>query len=234
MTLTVDVLPASDRRAKLPLYTASEASFYLGIPESTLRRWVHPDERAHPLITALPQKGHQPFIPFIGLAEAFILAAARKNKLTPRAIREGVEAIKNDYGIDHALAHRMIYFDLVNAEIGIRRAEQHHERARDRQMQSVDVVQPFLMSVQPFLVFLEFGSDDYARRITLPRFGKIRVTASPSVAGGDPIVQKTGVRLRDILGLEQAGASRKEIAEESGLTTAEVKSLLDAAARTAS
>lgn len=220
MISVVDVLPANDRRASLPLYTASEASFYLGIPESTLRRWVHADEGFRPLVTTLPQKGHQPFIPFVGLAEAFILAAARKNKLTPRNIREGVEAIKADYGIDHALAHRMIYFDLVNREIGIDRGEAQ-ERARDRQTQ-------FLDAVAPFLVFLDFGYDDYARRITLPRF-PIRVTASPSVAGGDPIVQKTGVRLRDVLGLEQAGASHDDIAEESGLSTEEVEGLLEAA-----
>ena len=226
MNVAVDVLPVDDRRATLPLYTAAEASFYLGVPESTLRRWVQPTDDHMRLVTALPQKGHHPFIPFIGLAEAFILAAARKNRLTPRAIREGVEAIKDEYGIDHALAHRMIYFDLVNAEIGIRRDEFHHERARDRQMQ-------FLDAVAPYLVFLDFGYDDYARRITLPRF-PIRVTASPSVAGGDPIIQKTNVRLRDILGLEKTGADPREIAEEAGLTPEEVEGLLEAAAGTPS
>lgn len=223
MTSVVEVLPASDRRASLPLYTAADASFYLDIPESTLRRWVHPDDHSEALITALPQKGHQPFIPFIGLAEAFILAAARRHRLTPRAIREGVEAIKTEYGIDHALAHRMIYFDKVNAEIGIRRDLDHHERARDHQIQLLD-------AVAPFLVFIDFGSDDYARKITLPRF-PVRVTASPSVAGGFPIIQKTGVRLKDVLQLEEAGASYDEIAEESGLTNPEVEELLAAASR---
>jgi uncharacterized protein (DUF433 family) len=222
VSVTVDVLPADDRRATLPLYTAADASFYLGVPESTLRRWVQPSDDHIALITALPQTGHKPFIPFIGLAEAFILAAARRERLTPRAIREGVEAIKAEYGIDHALAHRMIYFDLVNKEIGISRSEQHHERARDRQMQ-------FLDAVAPYLVFLDFGYDDYARRITLPRF-PIRVTASPFVAGGDPIVQKTSVRLRDILSLQKAGASFDEIGEEAGLTADEVEGLLEAAA----
>ena len=226
MSVAVDVLPVDDRRATLPLYTAADASFYLGVPESTLRRWVHPTEDQVPLITALEQKGHGPFIPFIGLAEAFILTAARRNKLTPRDIRDGVEAIKDEYGIDHALAHRMIYFDLVNREIGISRSEHHHERARDRQMQ-------FLDAVAPYLVFLDFGSDDYARKITLPRF-PIRVTASPFVAGGDPIVQKTSVRLRDIIGLQTAGASNGEIAEESGLTPDEVEGLLAVAAGTPS
>lgn len=222
MITVVDVLPASDRRATVPLYTAADASFYLDIPESTLRRWVHADGGAHALITTLPQEGHQPFIPFIGLAEAFILAAARKHGLPPRAIREGVEGIKADYGIDHALAHRMIYFDKVNAEIGIRRRPDHHERARDRQMQLLD-------AVAPYLVFIDFGSDDYVRKITLPRF-PIRVTASPSIAGGDPIIQKTGVRLRDVLGLQRAGASDVDIADESGLTATEVRELLEAAA----
>ena len=64
----------------------------------------------------------------------------------------------------------------------------------------------FLDAVAPYLVFLDFGYDDYARRITLPRF-PIRITASPAVAGGDPIVQKTGVRICDVLGLQRAGAS---------------------------
>jgi uncharacterized protein (DUF433 family) len=223
MKSAVDMLPATDRRATLPLYTAADAAFLLDIPESTLRRWVHPGDPGHALITALPQQGHRPFIPFIGLAEAFILAGARKHGLSPRAIREGVEGIRADYGIDHALAHRMIYFDKANLEIGIRRDKHVHERARDRQMQLLD-------AAAPYLVFIDFGSDDYARKITLPRF-PVRVTAAPSVAGGSPIIQRTGVRLKDVLQLEVAGASNDEIAEESGLTNSEVEDLLAAASR---
>jgi uncharacterized protein (DUF433 family) len=223
----MEKLAGTDPRAAVPLYTVTDAAFYLAVPDSTLYSWIYPeDQRARPLVTALSRKGHEPFIPFIGLAEAFILAAARKEGLAPREIREGVEAIKKDYGIDHALAHRMIYFDKLNAEIGIRRDDDSHERARDRQTQLVD-------AVAPYLVFVDFGSDDFARRLTLPRF-PVRVTASPNVAGGEPIIQKTGVRLRDVLSLKRAGAPYSELAYESGLTPNEVRKLINASKRTAS
>jgi uncharacterized protein (DUF433 family) len=214
---------AGDPRASIPLYTVTDAAFYLAIPESTLYRWIYPDDQVLALVSSLRRKGREPFIPFIGLAEAFILAAARKEELTSRAIREGVEAIKIEYGIAHALAYRMIYLDKVNREVGIRHNAAHHERARDRQIQFID-------AVAPYLVWVDFGSDDFARRLTLPRFD-VRVTTSPTIAGGDPIVQKTGARLRDILSLERAGVSEDEIAYESGLSPNEVQSLIADAAK---
>ena len=74
-----------DRFATL-LYGIEEAAGYLSVPPSTLTTWAYGNERrrgtgahpfrAEPIITAvLPERRSDPAVPFIGLAEAYTLAA---------------------------------------------------------------------------------------------------------------------------------------------------------------
>jgi hypothetical protein len=48
-------------------------------------------------------------VPFIGLAEAFVLQAARRAGVPRHRIRPGVEAVKSGLGLEHALASRLLY-----------------------------------------------------------------------------------------------------------------------------
>lgn len=61
----------------VPLYTIAEAAQYVGLPYSTLQSWVGPGRDREPLVTSLARQGYEASIPFIGLAEAFVLQAAR-------------------------------------------------------------------------------------------------------------------------------------------------------------
>jgi hypothetical protein len=76
-----------DRFATL-LYGIGEAAAYLSIPPTTLTSWAYGYERrahggstaqARPVITAVrPARRDDAAMPFIGLAEAYALAAFRK------------------------------------------------------------------------------------------------------------------------------------------------------------
>ena len=68
------------------LYGIGEAAGYLSLPPSTLTTWAYGYERrrgegarpfhAEPIITAArPDRNTDPAVPFIGLAEAYTLAA---------------------------------------------------------------------------------------------------------------------------------------------------------------
>lgn len=70
-------LHEGDPRVSVPLYTIAEAAQYVGLPYSTLQSWVNPGGDREPLVTSLTRTGYEASIPFIGLAEAFVLQAVR-------------------------------------------------------------------------------------------------------------------------------------------------------------
>jgi uncharacterized protein (DUF433 family) len=215
----VEPLPAGDPRGAFALYTIREAADYLDLSISTLQRWVRP-RHGTPLVFSLSQKGYGRSIPFVGLAEAFVIASARARKLSARNVREGVLAIKKDTGLDYALANRMIYTDRVDLGLVHRHG---HERARDRQLQWRDAVKQDIESI-------DFGADDYATRITLPRYGDLDVTVDPHQAGGKPLL-RSGMRVRDVIRrIELKKETSAVLAHDFGLTEVEVVDLTDAEA----
>src|SRR5213592_3544714 len=106
--MAVKPLPPEDPRATMPLYTIREAASYLDVPVTTLHSWIKPPN-GEPLVYALSQKGKSASIPFIGFAEAFVVSVARRHGLSTRELRDGVNAIRADWEIEHALANRLIY-----------------------------------------------------------------------------------------------------------------------------
>ena len=70
-------LSPDDLRVASPIFTLRETAGYLGLPKSTLHQWARPASRA-PLITVFPRHGAEATVPFMGFAEAFVLAAFRK------------------------------------------------------------------------------------------------------------------------------------------------------------
>jgi hypothetical protein len=82
------------------LYGIGEAAGYLSVPPSALTTWAYGyelrrtggrDFRAEPVITAVrPQRRADPAVPFIGLAEAYALAAFRSAGVPMQRIRPAV------------------------------------------------------------------------------------------------------------------------------------------------
>ena len=109
-----------DRFATL-LYGIGEAAGNLSVPPSTLTAWAYGYERrqlgtrafqAKPIITAVrPQRPGGPAVPFIGLAEAYALAAFRSAGVPMQRIRPAIDALGRDLGLEHALASKRLYTD---------------------------------------------------------------------------------------------------------------------------
>jgi hypothetical protein len=107
-----------DRFATL-LYGIGEAAGYLAVPPSTLFTWAYGDERrrpgtrtfrAEPIITAVrPRRPGDPAVPFIGLAEAYALAAFRSARVPMQRIRSAIDALDPELGLEHALASKRLY-----------------------------------------------------------------------------------------------------------------------------
>lgn len=220
MVADLQALPQDDPRVAVPLYTISEAARHLGVSGSTLRYWAYPPQ-GDPLVTTLPTAGYQPTVPFIGLAEAFVIAAAKAAGVPDHRIRPGVEGVKKKAGgLEHALASRLVWTD--GAEILLDQMDDEDlDVARTDQ-------RTFRRIIESRLKLIEYDeSDDYARRLRMPQFKKAVVTIDPRVAGGRPLLRRgVGVRVKDLRDRVEAGDSLRSVARDFGVPLGELKEIV--------
>lgn len=220
----IEPLAADDPR-NLPLFTISEAAKYLGLSYTTLRSWVRPDT-GKALVYSFTKEGNYASIPFVGFAEAFVLAAAKRHGLKPRNIRQGVAAVRKDIGLEYALATKRLYMDktellLSYADDDVPATEEDLTVARNRQLQLRETVKNDLR-------LITYGRDDVAETIQLPIFKKTKVIVDPREAFGQPIVERTGTRVRDVLALWWAEEDIRDIAYDFDLEPDEVEDIVRA------
>ncbi len=109
-----------DLRFDIPLYTVTDASKYLVVKRSTLETWADGYERrvegrpvvkAPPIITAFDatERG-KARLPFVGVAEAYVLNAFRRAGVPMQRIRPSIDWLLDNVG-PHALASRQLYTD---------------------------------------------------------------------------------------------------------------------------
>jgi uncharacterized protein (DUF433 family) len=225
----IEPLAPDDPRVTTPLYTINEAARYLGTPYNTLLRWVRPDE-GEPLVASVPKVRHRAVLPFVGFAEAFILSVAHHGGMKPQRIRQGVEAIKQKYGkegIEHALASRLLYHDRTELLL----ADESRPREPGDLVGDLMVARSNQLQMTPTVAnqlrLITYGDDGFAERIALPIF-QTRVVVDPREAFGRPIVERTGTRISDVLGMFWANESIKDIAYDYDLEEHEVEDLIRA------
>ena len=103
-------------RFETPLYTVADAARIVGVHPSTLSTWAkgyvrrfpdRPEVSGVPIITfEAPDRHGEPSIPFVGLAEALVLAAVRRSGVPMQRIRPALVQLQKEIGIEHALAPR--------------------------------------------------------------------------------------------------------------------------------
>lgn len=221
-----------------PLYTISEAASILGVSSSTLANWARgydfttPHGRhitAGPLVTDTGRANHQtPTVPFVGLAEAAFLAAVRRTGVPMQRIRLAIEVLRDELGVEHALASERLYTD--GAEILYNHPEPGGSDTkalanlvvvRSGQGVFTDVVRDFLKNVR-------FGPSGYAEAIQLQRYGPANVQVNPTIAFGLPHLEANGVRVEAVLDRFHAGESVNVIAEDFNTPRDTVEQLIRA------
>lgn len=233
---------AHDLRFDVPLYTLTEASKYLVVPRSTLQTWAYGYERrpaarsvvkGQPIITALPQdRAGYPRLPFIGVVEAYVLAAFRRAGVPMQRIRPSIDWLLQNVG-PHALASRDLYTD--GAEVLWKFAERSGEGSPD------DVVVKHLIVprsgqyvfkdiVAHYLKQIRFDNDKYAKIIRLPQYGEADVVLDPTRGYGQPVFDASGARVADALGPLRAGETFKAVAADYGVSEKDLRTALDAIA----
>lgn len=233
-----------DRFATL-LYGIGEAAGYLAVPPSTLTTWAYGYEwrrtgartvTAKPIVTAVrPERVGDPAVPFVGLAEAYALAAFRRARVPMQRIRPAIDALDRELGIEHALASSRLYTD--GAEVLYDYARHAGDTPAGESARELVVVRNnqrvFTEVVEQYLQRVDFAADGYAQLIRLPQYRGSDVTVDPDHAFGRPRFARGGAAVDSVIDLFRAGEPVDAVAEEFGLSRYEVEDAIRVATRAA-
>jgi uncharacterized protein (DUF433 family) len=233
MAKTRDISPKEldddDPRVGQPVFTLREAATYLGVPSSTLQSWVRPGRGGEALITAFPRRGQEATVPFIGFAEAYVLAAFRRAGVPMQRIRPAVDALECGIGVEHALASKRLYtdgaevlYDFANGDEDLRGLTV----VRTGQRQFAEVVREYLKRIS-------YGSDGWAAKLWLPAYEHAKVIVDPRRGFGLPLVVNGGARVEDLVDRFTAGDTLADIADDFGVPQGEVEDVIRVATRAA-
>lgn len=211
-------------KLRTPLYTVSEASRLVEVAPETLRGWAAAGS-GRSLVTRLDRApGAAESIPFVGLAEAYILASMRRAGVPVRRIRPALEVLDKDVGIDHALASKRLFTD------GVEVLYDFGQRSGLDDVQELVVVRSgqrvFTEVVVEYLSLVTFGDDGYPDKIRLPQYRSAAVIVDPQRSFGQPILASGGARVSDVLSLFGAGESLSTVCLEFGVSEMEMEDVL--------
>jgi uncharacterized protein (DUF433 family) len=234
-----------DDRFTVPLYTLSEAATYLRVPRATLTTWAEGYERHRrdravartvrgaPIITAVDptERGHAR-LPFVGIAEAYVLNAFRRAGVPMQRIRPSLDWLLKHVG-PHALASKDLYTD--GAEVLFDFAQQSGEDSPDGELVKNLIVPRsgqyvFKDIVEHYLRQISFEDDKYATLIRLPQYQHANVVLDPRRSYGQPVFGNSGVRVSDAIGPLRAGESFDAVAADYGVPVSELRDALDLSA----
>jgi uncharacterized protein (DUF433 family) len=238
-------LVTTDRlRFETPLYSLAEAARIVAVPARTLHDWARgyvrrfPDRQdvtGGPVITYFPPaRQGEPGVPFVGLAEALVLAAIRRSGVPMQRIRPALAELEREIGLEHALATRKLYAD--GAELLFDYGEQHDDAdarsvrdlvvVRNRQRVFVDVIREYLQAIR-------YGDDGYPELIKVPAYSEADVVVDPRRAFGAPVFSRGGARVDDVLERFWAGESIYDLSAEFGVPAVQLEDVLRVASRRA-
>jgi uncharacterized protein (DUF433 family) len=218
------VLVIEQKPYTTPLYTQAEAASIIGVPANTFRNWAHGYSYKtlgelvavkEPLVTMAPEHNRLR-VPFIGLAEAYVLEALRSAGIPMVRIRPAVEALKRGMGLPYALLSERLKTDGVEVlyDYAGDDAESQGGRVglavvRDKQLVFREAIEQYLRSVtyqSGFITSFE------------PRaFGDAVVRVDPALNAGQPSFVESGVRVEDVLRRIRAGEPIDEVSDDYGL-----------------
>lgn len=186
---------------RLPMYTPPQAARIVAVPPATLRNWVQGYSyktlggvvEAFPLITtARVGSSRAPSLPFLGLAEAYVLAAFRAAGVPMQRIRPAIHWLDENIGLPAALASERLKTD--GAEILYDFSRQSSYAEPDAASAVEDLVVVVVVVRNPQRVFVPVVSDylrtvsyreGYVEQIRLPQYQMIDVIVDPADQLGD-------------------------------------------------
>jgi uncharacterized protein (DUF433 family) len=207
---------------EMPLYSLSEVARFVGVPITTLQKWVHgrdyyaggESRRSKPLIvpaTRHHDTGHA-ILSFANLTEAHILDATRRLRIPMADVRAAIDAVKAD---DPTSRHPLITGNFLH--VGKRIFVRHLERtvAMSKPIEGQPVLGDLLDA------YLERIGRDAAQQPV--RLFPMRRNESQSimvdffVASGQPVLRGTGIIAEFVVQRFKTGETPHDIADDYGI-----------------
>lgn len=221
----------NNARFDTPLYTVAEAARFLGVPPTSFGNWARgyrvtfrsrEPVVGRPIVTSFEAARHYPSIPFIGLAEGFVVLAFRRAGVSLQHIRKAVAVLEREVGLEHALASQRLFADGASVLFDYAEDEQDEElltHVVTQQRALADVVRDYLR-------LISYGSDGWPEKLVSPATTRPVVIVDPERAFGQPIFMRGGVRVEDVVDRWRAGESLAEVAEDFGVPPEDVEDIL--------
>lgn len=219
-------------RLTTPLYSQAEVARILQAKQSTFQRWTRGYTTGHgthmpPLVSGV-RGGRGYNVPFLSLAEAYVVRTLLRTGVTMPHIRDTVTALRSSLGVEYALASQRLKTDgaVILWE---------HEKERGDES-------PLVVYSNGQAVFRDVVADrlqtitynaGYAERLAIQvedGADAARVEVNPLRNFGQPTLAGTGVRVSDIVGRLHAGESARSVAADYEIPEPAVRSLLPMAA----
>lgn len=227
-----------DIRFDVPLYTVAEAARFLGVPATSFGNWARgyrvtfrtrKPVVGRPIVTSFEAARLYPSIPFIGLAEGFVVLAFRRAGVSLQHIRKAVAVLEQEVGIEHALASYRLFTD------GASVLYDYAEDEGDEELLTHVVTQQRVLAevVREHLRLVTYGSDGWPAKLVSPVTPRAVVAVDPDRSFGQPIFIRGGVRVEDVLDRIRADERPNEVAEDMGVPLEDVEAILSAELRRA-
>ena len=209
-----------DVRFVRPLMTLADAGRHLGIPRQTFHRWARGYERGGPLLHVVETgDAREATVPFMALAEAWVLAGLRQAGVRPRRIRPALERLQNEFGQEYVLVAPELATDGISVLWDFSMTEAGAGLIEGRTGQAV-----IREIVQDCLQYVGFGSDRYPNALALKTFEPTKVVIDPYRWSGQPVFDGTGTKVANVAAMLKAGEDPAVVAEEHGIGIDAVRS----------
>ena len=213
-----------------PLYTLSEAAAIVDVRPTTLHSWargrsfkgINGVQHWSDALITTTGVGRGPVVPFVGLGEAYVLAAFRAAGVPMQRIRPALARLEQEFGVAAALTSDRLKTDGAEVLWEYKRAGGDAEVVND------------LVVVRNQQIVFRDVVDRYLRTITyrggrvaiigLPQY-RTDVVVDPLRNFGRPTVARRGVRVSDVMGRLSAGEPVADVALDYGLEIDEVTAL---------
>ncbi len=220
-----------DELLLIPLYTQSEAAALIGMPQSTFNHWASGYETAAGnrkpgfITTERPGRGYT--VPFVGLAEAWVVRAFTKAGVPVSRIRPALERLRTEIGLEHALASDRLKTDGAEILWDLRHQDAAFDDNRLVVARSGQTV--FGEVVREHLKHIEYRNG-FAGQLRIPRADGADFTIDPEINYGQPTLSEYGIRLDDIIDRVRAGEAIDDVAFDFALPPEIVSNLVLTAA----
>lgn len=225
-----------DPHYTLPIYHKAEAAKIVSVPPSTFRNWAlgytyktldGSASSSEPIVTTTePRSKAGPTVPFVGLAEAYILRAFTAAGVPMKRIRPAVLWLQEHIGLHQALASEQLMTDGANVlwDFGRRSGDPVDNDAIGNLVVIRSGQGVFRGVVKDYLQRISYESG-WVRSIDLPQYREVGVVVDPWVNGGQPTVTERGIAVVDIVSRLEAGEPAADVAYDYELSLDAVQSL---------